>query len=321
MINPMGIKLLNKYIKNDWRDIADVCSFKKLKGKKICVDIYNYIYTFLGDNRLIEDLSKLCYIMYKNNIQCLFVFDGKYIEEKKFEYERRYKNRLAADKKYNKLIKIKTDTKKETLMLKKKLRKVNRDRVKLTKWDTVDAKNCLDACGMKYMIANGEAEELCAELVLKKKVYACMSEDTDLFAYGCTNIIKCINIRKETFIMYNIERLLDYYDITLNNFKNICSLSSNDYYKGKNNKHFIYYFKLYKRYLNDNRNSFMEWIKENNFITDDEFVCFGKNKQLYDLSNKNVLDGYKYIVIRNSKYDKKSVLKLVDMRNYYLSCH
>ena len=82
MINPMGIKLLNKYIKNDWRDIADVCSFKKLKGKKICVDIYNYIYTFLGDNRLIEDLSKLCYIMYKNNIQCLFVFDGKYIEEK-----------------------------------------------------------------------------------------------------------------------------------------------------------------------------------------------------------------------------------------------
>ena len=69
----MGIKLLNKYIKNDWRKTADVYSFQKLRGKKICVDIYNYIYTFLGDNRLIEDLSKLCSIMHKYNIQCLFV--------------------------------------------------------------------------------------------------------------------------------------------------------------------------------------------------------------------------------------------------------
>lgn len=318
----MGIKLLNKYIKNDWRKISKVCSFKQLRKKKICVDIYNYIYTFLGDNRLIEDLSKLCFIMHKNNIQCLFIFDGKYIEKKKFEYERRNKNRIAANKKYNKLIKIKTDTKKDTDMLNKKLRKVNRDRVKLTKWDIVDAKNCLDACGMKYIIANGEAEELCAELVLKKKVYACMSEDTDLFAYGCTNIIKCINIHKETFIMYNIENLLNYYHITMDNFRNICSLSSNDYYKGQNNKHFIYYFELYKQYLNNNNNnSFMGWIKENNFITDAEIVNFIQNKELYNLHDKNILTGYKYIVIRNSKYDKKEVLKLTDMRNYYLSCN
>lgn len=317
----MGIKLLNKYIKNDWREIAEVQSFQKLRGKKICIDIYNYIYTFLGDNRLIEDLSKLCFIMHKNNIQCLFIFDGKYIEKKKFEYERRNKNRIAADKKYKKLIKTQTNTKKDTISLKKKLRKVNRDRVKLTKWDIVDAKNCLDACGMKYMIANGEAEELCAELVLKKKVYACMSEDTDLFAYGCTNIIKCINIQKETFIMYNIKKLLNYYDITMDNFQNICSLSSNDYVKGKNNKHFIYYFELYKQYLINYKNNFIEWLKENNFISDNELITFTQNKDLYNLNNKSILSQYKYIVIRNNKYNKKDVSKLVDMRKYYLSCY
>ena len=316
----MGIKLLNKYIKNDWRKTAEVHSFQKLRGKKICVDIYNYIYTFLGDNRLIEDLSKLCSIMHKYNIQCLFVFDGKYIEEKKFEYERRNKSRIAANKKYDKLIKIKTETHKETMLLKKKLRKVNRDRVKLTKWDIVDAKNCLDSCGMKYMMANGEAEELCAELVLKKKVYACMSEDTDLFAYGCTNIIKCINIHKETFIMYNINKLLNYYDISMENFKNICSLSSNDYVKGKNSKHFIYYFDLYNKYLNENSiMSFMGWLTKKEYVTQNDIELFNKNKELYNLNDKNILSQYKYIVIRNSKYNKKDVLKLVEMRNYYLS--
>ena len=318
----MGIKLLNKHIKNDWRSIAEVYSFQKLRGKKICVDIYNYIYTFLGDNRLIEDLSKLCSIMHKYNIQCLFVFDGKYIEEKKFEYERRNKNRIAANKKYDRLIKLQAESNKDDEMLKKKLRKVNRDRVKLTKWDIVDAKNCLDMCGMKYIVANGEAEELCAELVLKKKVYACMSEDTDLFAYGCTNIIKCINIYKETFIMYNIDKLLKFYEITMENFKNICSLSSNDYVKGKNPKHFIYYFNLYNEYLNESDNiCFMDWLREKNYLTQNDIDLFNKNKVMYNLSDKNILSQYKYIVIRNSKYNRQDVLKLVEMRNYYLSGH
>ena len=45
------------------------------------------------------------------------------------------------------------------------------------------------------------------------------------------------------------------------------------------------------------------------------------NDILHILHNKNILSGYKYIVIRNSKYDKKGVIKLVDMRNYYLSSH
>ena len=138
---------------------------------------------------------------------------------------------------------------------------------------------------------------------------------------GNKNVFRQIQALFPGFIMYNIENLLNYYNITMDNFQNICSLSSNDYYKGQNNKHFIYYFELYKQYLNNNNNSFMGWIKENNFITDTDIVNFIQNKELYNLHDKNILTGYKYIVIRNSKYDKKEVLKLTDMRNYYLSCN
>ena len=37
----------------------------------------------------------------------------------------------------------------------------------------------------------GEVDVLCASLVLNKKVYAVLTEDMDLFAYGCA---RCFTI-------------------------------------------------------------------------------------------------------------------------------
>jgi len=282
-------------------------------NKKIVIDTNNYMYKFLSEDKLIDGFMYMCALFKCYNIMPLFIFDGKAPVEKMEEIIERRTNR----KKFKEIYKnVKNNLNEmEKIEMKRKI-------VKVTEKDATIIKKIIEAYGMKHIVSPGESDELCCKLVNSGKVYACMSEDTDLFAYGCTNIIKCINIHKETFIMYNIEKLLNYYDITMNNFQNICSLSSNDYYKGKNNKHFIYYFELYKSYLNNNNNnSFMEWIKENNFITNNELTNFIQNKEQYNLHNKNILSGYKYIVIRNSKYDKKGVLKLVDMRNYYLSSH
>ena len=46
-----------------------------------------------------------------------------------------------------------------------------------------------------------------------------MSEDTDLFAYGCKRIMKCVNIYNGNFIMYRIESMLNFYNLELNDFK------------------------------------------------------------------------------------------------------
>ena len=238
----------------------------------------------------------------------MFVFDGKYIEEKKSEYERRQKNRVIAEKKYNKLIEKNSIIIKNTSKFKKKLRELNRDRVKLTKWDIFDAKKCLEHCGMTYIVANGEAEELCAELVLKNKVYACMSEDTDLFAYGCKRIMKCVNIYNGNFIMYRIESMLNFYNLELNDFKDICVLSSNDY-SSTNKKNFIYYFKLFKKYQNEkiilNSNTFnsekmtfIKWLLIKCLIDNKLLLDYIKNKEIYSIEKKNIISNYKYIMIQ-----------------------
>lgn len=312
----MGIRLLNRFLKNNVEYIGKKTHFSKLTNKKICIDIYNYIYQFLGNDRLIEELEILCKILHKYKIDALFVFDGKYSDEKKAEHEKRRTNRKKANEKYNEIASIEKKTWKQKL----KLKSLNRDRVKITKWDVFDAKKCLDLCGMKHITAPGEAEEFCAELMRKNKVFACMSEDTDLFAYGCKNIIRNINFYKHTFIMYDMNKLLEFIDMTNEEFRQVCTLSCNDYTlksKTKNFLYFINYFIRYKMEKVDNE-ELISWLISNDILTVNEYENYTQIKDIYNLNNKNVMKNCKYIIIKNNNYFPKKVKQLVIERKNFL---
>jgi len=312
----MGIRLLNKFLKNNSFAVGKKMHFSDLSNKKICIDIYNYIYQFLGNNRLIEELEILCKILHKYNINALFVFDGKYSCEKKKEQDKRKKNREKANLKFNKLDLVKN----KTIKQKKKLKSLNRDRVKITKWDIFDSKKCLEYCGMKHITATGEAEELCAELLRKNKVFACMSEDTDLFAFGSKRVMKSINFYKETFIMYDIDNLLSFIDMTINVFQQICTLSCNDYTKVSKRKNFLFYMNYFIKYKIEKHTNetFLSWLINNNLLSDAEYENYTQIKNIYKLKNKNILKDYKYIVIKNSVFLKRKVKQLIIERNNYL---
>jgi len=312
----MGIRLLNKFLKNNSFAVGKKMHFSDLSNKKICIDIYNYIYQFLGNNRLIEELEILCKILHKYNINALFVFDGKYSCEKKKEQDKRKKNREKANLKFNKLELVKN----KTIKQKKKLKSLNRDRVKITKWDIFDSKKCLEYCGMKHITATGEAEELCAELLRKNKVFACMSEDTDLFAFGSKRVMKSINFYKETFIMYDIDNLLSFIDMTINVFQQICTLSCNDYTKVSKRKNFLFYMNYFIKYKIEKHanETFLSWLINNNLLSDAEYENYTQIKNIYKLNNKNILKDYKYIVIKNSVFLKRKVKQLIIERNNYL---
>jgi len=309
----MGIISLNSFL--------NASNYKKnmyiheLKNKKICVDIYNFIYKFLANGKLIPQLEKMCKLFHKHNIHVLFVFDGKYDKIKEQTQINRKKKRETAEKKY------------QTLMLKKNLNKndkrilgkVKRERVKVTKWDIYDTKKCLDHCGMKYVVANGEAEEFCAELVNKNKVFACMSDDTDMFPYGCKNVIRRFNINNKKMELYNYKNLLNDLMMSSDIFKIICCLSSNDYNSKSKKKNFIYYNNLYQKYFNEKHTNFLVWLKNNNYLSLDDIENFNYIKDIYDLKNKNVFKNTKYIVIRNGEFNQKAVNILSVERDNYLA--
>lgn len=309
----MGIISLHSYLaKNDVKQKQYVYS---LQNKKVCIDVYNFIYKFLARSNLIGDLSKMCKMFHKYNIKALFVFDGKYDKTKIDTQKDRKIKRGKAEEKFQKLTEKKYLSKRE----RNTLNRVMRERVKVTKWDIFDAKKCLEHCGMKYVVAEGEAEEYCAELVRKNYVFACISDDTDLFPYGCRNIIRNLNIHKETFNLYYLPDILEHLTTTFEDFKIICCLSSNDYNSKSKKKNFMYYNKLYKKYkIEDNgKISFMDWLEYENYINGEEVEKYSYIKDIFDLEKKNIFKNSKYIVIRNGDYNQKAVNVLsVDRENY-----
>ena len=111
------------------------------------------------------------------------------------------------------------------------------------------------------MIAEYEADKLCAELVISNIVYACISEDTDLFVYGCPRILRYLNLFNEVCILYDLKLILKKLKLDLKTFKKICILSGCDYKESS-----IQIFKLYNIYLKYIKKErdicFMDWINK-----------------------------------------------------------
>ena len=128
----------------------------------------------------------MCSVFRKYNIDVIFVFDGKPGDEKKEEINIRREERHNKWVEYDKLKEKENLTEKEKL----KLYKLKRTLTKI-RWEDIEkVKSLLDYYGIKHIQAIGEADRLCASLVIKKKVYAVLSEDMDLFAYGSLNVIR-----------------------------------------------------------------------------------------------------------------------------------
>ena len=100
-----------------------------------------------------------------------------------------------------------------------RLRDADFDRVKLL----------LQALGVNYIVAPGEADALCAQMVLKRKAHACMSDDTDMFVYGCPRVLRHLNLMDETVTMYDMSKILNLLGITMTEFRQICVVSGTDY--------------------------------------------------------------------------------------------
>ena len=298
----MGIKHLNKFFRTECGNSIKVISIAELSGKKIAVDISIYMYKYESNEALIENMYLMLATFRQYNIIPIFIFDGKPPAEKKALLEKRKIDKKSAEKEYN-ILKQKlemnntnNEEKQELISnmdsLKKRFIYINREKI-----DQV--KSLIRAYGATYYDAPGEADELCALLVLKNKVWACLSEDMDMFVYGCTRVIRYLSLFNHTAILYNTKEILEKLSLTQKEFREICVLSGTDYniQNCNNNLKIIpnlyETFKMFNKYKkekekeNENKNSksdFYEWLKINSdYITDYELLQNIYN--IFDLKN------------------------------------
>ena len=285
----MGIKLLNTLIKQYCKTACKLKTLFELKNKTIVVDISIYMYRFKSTNSLIENIYLLCSIFYFYNINVLFIFDGVPPQEKNHELKKRKDEKMRAKTEFYKI----KEKKFLSIEDKKKLKNLQKIFTTISKKDVIEVKKIIKAWGMTYITAEKEADELCAKIVICGKAYACMSEDTDLFVYGCPRVLRYLSVRNHTVVMYNFHNILNELGLDIIKFRKICIISGTDYNNSSTN-----IFQNYDMYKKDAINLSPQETKIYNIFTLKKENCFNN------------------LLIKNDSINKKALIKEMEKYNF-----
>jgi flap endonuclease-1 len=295
----MGIKNLNKFLKDNTNDSIKMSHISELNGKKIAIDVSIYMYKFASEGTLIENMYLMLSIFRYYNVIPIFIFDGKPPAEKKELLQKRREDKKEAEQEFNELknkLQINTnmeESEKQEIM--NSMDMLKRKFVNVSKNDIEKVKDLIRGYGSTYYDAPGEADELCAMLTIKGKVWACLSEDMDMFVYGCPRVIRYLSLLNHTYVMYNMKDILLELGITQKELREICILSGTDYncINGDDSKNHTLYttLKHFKKYHNNNKKTnsdtcFYNWLlNTTNYINDYEMLI--KIYDMFDLSKNH----------------------------------
>ena len=250
----MGIKSLTFLIKNKGSpNCIETKKLYELSGKRVAIDASLFIYQSLinirkdGEpcqNSHGKTTSHLLGIFYKTvnlislDIEPIYIFDGKPPEEKRDIIDQRKK--IANESR----AKLETETDVD------KIESLKKKTVRLTYEIVDDIKQLLDLMGVSYIHMDGEAEGLASELCRIGYVDYIMTEDMDSLVFGTPYLIrKCVDRSvkiKDSISVFNLDEILRSFDITYDQFVELCILCGCDYCPSINKIGSITAYKLVK---------------------------------------------------------------------------
>ena len=334
----MGIRYLNRFFKEEATQAIKLMSLKQLSGKKIAIDISIYMYKYASENGLIENIYLLLSVLRHYNIIPIFIFDGKAPDEKKELLQKRKEDKKAAEEEYailqNKLVineNMDEIEKQEIItnmdLLKKKFVNISRKDIEMVK-------RLIRAYGATYYDAPGESDEICALLTIKGKVWATMSEDMDMFVYGCPRVIRYTSLLNHTAVLYDTKNILELLGITQKDLREICVLSGTDYNsvveENKKTPNLYSTLKYFKKFFKakmkqenniDQQNiEFYDWLICNtNYIKDLDLLQ--KIYDIFDLTkNHQNIKKFEDIKISNSIIVKEEIVEILKTDGFIFPC-
>ena len=312
--------MLNSYIKHHTsQESIRKIHFEHFSGKVIVVDISIYLYRFVGEGCLLENIYYMLSLFKHYNITSIFIFDGKAPIEKMELLQKREFDKREAKQKYYQLknilqsvgVSCKNEILEEMNNLKKKF-------IRLKKNDIKNVQDLITAFGSTYIIAEGEADELCAEFVINNRAYACLSEDMDLFIYGCPRILRYLSLINQTFIIYYFDKILEDLKMCKEDFQKICVISGTDYnlnnnYKDINLFKTINYYREFKKLsLTENMkdSDFYSWlVNSTNYLNNYDKIDIKIILNLFSLKNFNI--NYANLDLKNQNFDKEKIKEIM----------
>jgi flap endonuclease-1 len=273
----MGIQYLNRFlVDNCKKSSIRKTHLRELKYKTIVIDTSIYIYKFIAENKLIENTYLLISLFRHYSITPIFIFDGKPPREKRDLLIQRRVQKQEAEQKYLEMQNIleNTSDNEEIAKLQKQIENMKKQCINVTMDDIQSVKQLIEYYGIQYYTAENEADQLIAYLVNSKKAWGCISDDMDMFVYGCSRVFRHLSLLNHTIIMYDTKSILNDLEMSMDEFREITVLSGTDYnIHNKTTLHdTIHWFSKFKKHSKKHGSSaisFYQWLLENTkYITD-----------------------------------------------------
>ena len=132
--------------------------------------------------------------------------------------------------------------------IEQEVERIKKQSVKLTNDDFLLSKKVFDLLGVPYFQAPMEAETTCSDLCKRGKVDFAITEDSDVFAYGCKFVFTKINTSTDTCVCIKYDDILEALEFTPEQFLDFCIMCGTDYNKNMKNIGPEKSFKLLKQF-------------------------------------------------------------------------
>tara|TARA_Y100000389_G_scaffold130734_1_gene128135 strand:+ start:3521 stop:4621 length:1101 start_codon:yes stop_codon:yes gene_type:complete len=255
----MGIKNLNKFLRDQCPGVFTKTHLSQFGFKKIAIDISLYLHKFkaIAGERWLAAFLNLVSCLRRNNIHCVFVFDGKAPVEKNHEREKRRMEREKLEKSIFELqeavdVYEKTGVVSEILVklwkrrrspkrllgsqdpvdmewVIEKVKQKSNQLISIFPQDYETAKELFSILEIPCITAPGEAEKMCSKLCIDGKVDAVLSEDTDVIAYGTPIFLTKIDTSADTVVVLANSEIREALDFSYEQLLDLCIMCGTDY--------------------------------------------------------------------------------------------
>ena len=261
----MGIKNLNKFLRNNCPEVYEEIHLSEYAFKKIAIDLTLFLCKFKATcgPRWISAFLNLVASLRRNEIHCVFIYDSGAPPDKAGERAERAENREKTERriyeldealeKYHNTGEIDTvlrdlhDKENKTgaglsllgksgksfniKIVEDKIEKMRNYIFNITPEDFALTKKLFDILNVPYYQAPVEAETMCSDLCKRGLVDAAMSEDTDVLAYASPIFLTKIDTSTDTCIRLNYDQILTSLEFTKEQFLDLCIMCGCDYNK------------------------------------------------------------------------------------------
>jgi hypothetical protein len=317
----MGIKNLNRFLReNCTKKAISKKHLSYFKNKVVVIDTSIYLYKFSSEDMLMENMYLFISILKSYKITPLFIFDGKPPPEKRDLLRRRKLEKKDAEQRYNnlqqKMASVSEDDRAEIMQ---EMENLKRQIVRIRDDDIVKVKKLMDAYGITYYDAPGEADRLCAYLLKNGKAWGCISDDMDMFLYGCPFVMRNLSLMNHTILLYDTNIILSELEMTEKQFCEIMVLSGTDYNINSNTslKETINWYYEYMKYLSNTNNpyGFYVWLLKNTkYVTDYKKLL--SVYKIFQFHNSTELENWKNIEFIEKPLDQIMLKEIMEKEGF-----